>query len=92
MVLVLPRNKTDELLRREAIGERETPEHPDVGYDSEVEHVNGPKIKSQCARGSLEWQRQQEHANADPAMQQFADEMLAGRDRRGARAPSAMPR
>jgi hypothetical protein len=28
----------------------------------------------------------------DPAMQQFADEMLAGRDRRGARAPSAMPR
>ena len=66
MVLVpeIPRNKTDELLRREAIGERETPEHPDVGYDSEVEHVNGPKIKSQCARGSLEWQRQQEDANA----------------------------
>jgi hypothetical protein len=66
MVVVpeIPRNKTDELLRREAIGERETPEHPDVGYDSEVEHVNGPKIKSQCARGSLEWQRQQEHANA----------------------------
>ena len=66
MVVVpeIPRNKTDELLRREAIGERETPEHPDVGYDSEVEHVNGPKIKSQCARGSLEWQRQQEDANA----------------------------
>jgi phage terminase large subunit-like protein len=44
--------------------ERETPDHPDVGHDSEVEHVNGPKIKSQCARGSLEWQRQQEDANA----------------------------
>lgn len=47
-------------MRREAIGERETPEHPDVGYDSEVEHVNGPLCKPTYAVGSAEWAAQQQ--------------------------------
>ena len=67
MVLVpeIPRNKTDELLRREAIGERATPDHPDVGTSGETEHINGPQCRLTYAVGSAEWAAQQQgDANA----------------------------
>jgi hypothetical protein len=52
------------LLRREAIGESATPNHPDAGTGGPVEHINGPNINSAYARGSVEWQRQQEDVDA----------------------------
>jgi hypothetical protein len=59
----IPNNKTAELLRREAVGERETPAHPDAGHDSETEFVNGRNCKPNFARGSVEWQQQQDTPN-----------------------------
>jgi hypothetical protein len=57
MVLVpeISNNKTAELLRREAIGERATPDHPDVGTAGETVHINGPLCKPTYAVGSAEW-------------------------------------
>ena len=62
MVLVpeIPNNKTAELLRREAIGERATPDHPVVGTGGEVTHINGPLCKPTYAVGSAEWAAQQQ--------------------------------
>jgi hypothetical protein len=62
MVLVpeIPANKTAELLRREAIGERATPDHPDVGTSGETVHINGPLCKPTYAVGSAEWAEQQQ--------------------------------
>jgi hypothetical protein len=79
MVLVpeIPNNKTAELLRREAIGERETPDHPDVGTAGETEFVNGRNCKPQFAHGSVEWQQQQELPMLDRAMAEFQAEMQA---------------
>jgi Terminase RNaseH-like domain len=43
---------------------RETPLHPDsAGNPDDVIAINGPGMKSEFARGSLEWQRQQENGN-----------------------------
>ena len=61
MMQEIPDNKTAELLRREAIRERPTPDHPDTGTGGEVVHVNGPWCKPTYAVGSLEWQHQQEN-------------------------------
>ena len=38
----------------------EAAEHPDAGADTEVEYVNSPDCRPEYARGSVEWQRQQE--------------------------------
>ena len=56
----IPRNKTDELLRREAIGEGATPDHPDAGTGGEAVHINGPLCKPTYAVGSAEWAAQQQ--------------------------------
>jgi hypothetical protein len=57
------------LLRREAIRERTTPDHPDTGTGTggPVEHINGPKINSEYARGSVEWQRNQQEKTDAPS-------------------------
>ena len=78
MVLVpeIPNNKTDELLRREAVGERATPDHPDVGTGGETVHINGPLCTPTYAVGSAEWAEQQQGTPMlDPAMAEFAAEM-----------------
>ncbi|MBV8400986.1 MAG: DNA-packaging protein, partial [Acetobacteraceae bacterium] len=44
---------------------RPTPSHPDLPETDpeKIEHVNGCGMKSEYARGSLEWQRQQQQGN-----------------------------
>jgi len=59
LVLEIPNNKTAELLRREAIGGRATPDHPDVGTGGETVHINGPLCTPTYAVGSAEWAAQQ---------------------------------
>jgi hypothetical protein len=44
----------------EAIGERATPDHPDVGTGGETVHINGPLCKPTYAVGSAEWAAQQQ--------------------------------
>jgi hypothetical protein len=46
------------LLRREAIGEGATPDHPDAGTGGEAVHINGPLCKPTYAVGSAEWAAQ----------------------------------
>ena len=54
-------NKTDELLRREAMGA--TPGHPDVPAAVTFEAVNGRNLRPTYAPGSLEHAKQQEGKN-----------------------------
>jgi ParB family chromosome partitioning protein len=51
-------NRTDELLRREALGAPATPSHPDVRAGS-VQPINGPFCERTYAVGSVEWTEQQ---------------------------------
>jgi hypothetical protein len=56
---VIADNRTDWRRRYDEMVERETPEHPDIGVDAEIEHINGPNVKSEYARNSVEWEREQ---------------------------------
>ena len=51
-------NKTDELLRREALSACVTPSHPEV-RGGPVQHINGPLCERVYAIGSVEWAEQQ---------------------------------
>jgi ParB-like nuclease domain len=55
-------NKTNELLRREALSVRATPSHPDVG-GGPVQAINGPFCELTYAIGSVEWAEQQRRRN-----------------------------
>jgi hypothetical protein len=54
-------NRTDWRRRYDEIAASKTPDHPDCpGNPADVIAVNGPNVWSEYARGSVEWQQQQE--------------------------------
>jgi hypothetical protein len=59
-----PDNRTEWRKRFDDMAARETPDHPDVGAGGETEYVNGRNCKPGFARGSVEWQQQQDTPDA----------------------------
>jgi hypothetical protein len=59
---VMADDRTEWRRRYDDMNVRDTPVHPDCGGGA-IEYMNGPKAKPEYARGSVEWQRQQERKN-----------------------------